>query len=97
VLPFADRQFDLTLVSYLLFVYENHLDYEFHQRAILELMRVTKGEARIYPIVTFEAVRSRYLARLETDPACAEFFFEFIQTDFEFLRNSNYYLRITRR
>src|SRR5690349_8272400 len=30
-LPFADREFDLTLVSYFLFAYQDRLDYEFHR------------------------------------------------------------------
>jgi hypothetical protein len=30
-IPFPDGHFDLTLVSYLMFVYEDHFDYEFHR------------------------------------------------------------------
>ena len=54
-LSFADKEFDLTLVSYFLFAYQDQLGYEFHRESILEIMRVTRGEARIYPTVTFEA------------------------------------------
>jgi len=32
-LPFADREFDLTLVSYFLFAYQDRLDYEFHRES----------------------------------------------------------------
>jgi hypothetical protein len=46
-LPFADSEFDPTLVSYLLFAYQDRFDYEFHRDSILEIMRVTRGEARI--------------------------------------------------
>jgi hypothetical protein len=46
-LPFADREFDLTLVSYFLFAYQDRLDYEFHRESILQIMRVTCDEARI--------------------------------------------------
>jgi hypothetical protein len=95
-LPFRDAQFDLTLVSYLLFVYEDQLDYEFHRQSLLEIMRVTRGEARVYPIVTFEAARSSYLERLQNDPALHHLGFEEVQTDFEFLINSNCYLRVFR-
>lgn len=96
-LPFPDRQFDLTLVSYLLFVYEDQLDYEFHKRSVLDIMRVTRGEARMYPLVDFEARPSRVLARMQVDPDFAAFQLEVVATDFEFLLNSNSYLRITRR
>src|SRR6185295_10376870 len=83
-LPFRDGQFDLTLVSYLLFVYEDQLDYQFHRQSLLEIMRVTRGEARLYPIVTFEAIRSSYLTRLRDDPQLRHLHFDEVKTDFEF-------------
>jgi hypothetical protein len=93
-LPFRDGQFDLSLVSYLLFVYEDQLDYEFHKRSLLEVLRVTRGETRCYPIVTFEARRCTYLERLKEDHDLRHFRFEEVRTEFEFLVNSNYYLRV---
>ena len=45
-LRFADREFDMTLVSYFLFAYQNRLGYEFHRDSILEIMRVTRGETQ---------------------------------------------------
>ena len=93
-LPFADGQFDLTLVSYLLFVYEVQFDYEFHRRSVLDIMRVTRGEARFYPVVSFEARRCRYIDQLKSDPTLQHLRFDEIQTDFEFLANSNWFLRI---
>jgi ubiquinone/menaquinone biosynthesis C-methylase UbiE len=97
VLPFENGGFDLVLVSYLLFAYEEHFSYDFHREALLELMRVTqrKGEARIYPTVTFEAEPSRYVAQLRNDAACRGFRFEIVKTDFEFLVGSNCFLRVT--
>jgi len=95
-LPFADREFDLTLVSYFLFAYQDRLDYEFHRESILQIMRVTCDEARIYPTVTFEAQPSEYVPMLCSDPALRQFAFTEIKTDFEFLVNSNSYLRVTR-
>jgi len=95
-LPFADGEFDLTLVSYFLFAYQDRLDYEFHRKSILEIMRVTRGEARIYPTVTFEAQPSEYIPMLRSDPALQHFEFTEIKTDFEFLVNSNSYLKVRR-
>jgi len=95
LLPFANGEFDLALVSYLLFAYQDRLDYKFHRDSILEIMRVTRGEARIYPTVTFEGQLSVYLPRLRADPALRRFAFAEIKTDFEFLVNSNSYLRVT--
>jgi hypothetical protein len=93
--PFADRQFDLTLVSYLLFVYEHQLTFQFHVETLRELMRITSQEIRIYPIVTFEAEPSNYLRRVRAEAEFAPWKFEVVPTDFEFLRGSNCYLRIT--
>jgi hypothetical protein len=97
VLPFRDGRFDLTLVSYLLFAYEDQLEYEFHKKSLLEIMRVTRGEARLYPVVTFEASRSSYIERLKQDRELRHLAFEEVQTSFEFLLNSNCYLRVFRR
>ena len=96
-LPFGGAGFDLTLVSYLLFAYEEQLDYAFHQQAVREIMRMTRGEARLYPVVNFEAQRCVYLDRFRADPALAHLKFEEVETDFEFLRNSNFYLRVTHK
>lgn len=96
-LPFADRSFDLTLVSYLLFAYEDKFPYEFHREAVLDLMRVTRGELRIYPTVTFEARESSYVRQLMADPSLRQFQFEIVKTDFEFLLHSNCFLRVTLR
>jgi SAM-dependent methyltransferase len=95
-LPFSDCQFDLTLVSYLLFAYQDRFDYQFHRDSMLEIMRVTRGEARIYPTVTFEAQPSEYIPMLQSDPALRQFCFAEIKTDFEFLVGSNSFLRVTR-
>ena len=96
-LSFADRQFDLTLASNLLFVYEDQLDYEFHKRSLLDIMRVTSREARFYPLVNFRAERCKFVEQAKADPAFAAFNFEEIATEFEFLTKSNSYLRITHR
>jgi SAM-dependent methyltransferase len=96
-LPFEDSQFDLCLVSYFLFVYEEHFDYSFHRESILEIMRVTKGEARIYPTVTFEGQQSRYIEQLKEDPALSDLEFDIVETNFEFLLNSNNFLKVSRR
>lgn len=96
-LPFEDASFDLTLCSYLLFVYEEHFSYDFHKRSVNEIMRLTIGEARFYPTVNYECGRSSHLTRMLEDEDMRHLNFEIVPTDFEFLRNSNNYLRVTRR
>jgi hypothetical protein len=46
-LPFPDSSFDLTLVSYFLFAYQDRLSYQFHRDSILEIMQVTRKLSRV--------------------------------------------------
>ena len=95
--PFREGQFDLTLVSYFLFVYEDQFDYEFHKQSLTEILRITSIEARIYPLVNFKAERSHFVERIKKEPEFSDWEFGEIQTDFEFLRNSNSFLRIRKK
>lgn len=96
-LPFQAASFDLVLISYLLFVYQDQFNYDFHKASVRELARVSRGELRIYPLVTFEADRSVYLETLCQDPDLEDLQFEVRPTDFEFLANSNCVLIVRRR
>lgn len=49
-LPFADDTFDLVLSAHLLFVYSDRFDLAFHECAINEMLRVSRGELRLYPL-----------------------------------------------
>ena len=60
-LPFEDQSFDLALCSHFLFMYSEHLDLEFHVRAIREMLRLA-DEVRLFPIVGLNARRSPHLA-----------------------------------
>ena len=61
-LPFADRAFDVTLSAHLLFTYsdpstggllnDSPFTPEWHLASARELMRVTRGELRLYPTTT---------------------------------------------
>lgn len=66
-LPFTDRTFSLTLSSHLLFVWTDRFDYAFHRAAIAELVRVTSGEVRLFPIIDPETTRYPLLDRLSAD------------------------------
>jgi hypothetical protein len=92
---FGDREFGLVLVSHLLFLYDDLLDYEFHKRSILDLARIAEREVRIYPLTNMTAVQSRYVDQLIADPDCAGLHFTRVQGDFAFLKNSDRHLRIT--
>ncbi|HEY4458669.1 MAG TPA: methyltransferase domain-containing protein [Pseudonocardiaceae bacterium] len=71
-LPFGDNSFDLALCSHLLFTWSDVLDQAWHERAIAELVRVSRGEVRIFPTVVqktgapvpfLPALRAEFAAR----------------------------------
>ena len=86
---FADREFNLVLVSYFLFLYDDLLDYDFHKRSILELARIAQREVRIYPLANLRGMKSVFVESLTRDPDCAALAFTIIKSDFEFLKNAN--------
>ncbi|UPK47009.1 class I SAM-dependent methyltransferase [Paenibacillus pabuli] len=64
-LPFADEQFDLTLSAHFLFTYADRLDANFHLQTILELLRVTKRELRIFPTADLSGKRYEHMDELK--------------------------------
>ena len=50
-LPFANASFDLVLCSHLLFTWSNQLDEDWHRRALTEMLRVSRQEVRVFPLV----------------------------------------------
>jgi hypothetical protein len=68
-LPFPDRHFRLALCSHLLFCYPEYLTYAEHRAGLMELMRVTAGEVRVYPLVDTAATTYPRLDDLRRDLA----------------------------
>lgn len=68
-LPFDDGAFRLTLSSHLLFCYPEHLDYDQHVASIRELMRVTTGEVRLFPLVDSAGAEYPRMTELRADLA----------------------------
>lgn len=93
---FQDNEFSVTLVSHLLFLFEDRFDYEFHRRSTLELARITRREIRIYPLTNLRAERSSLVERLMEDKNCIGLKFAIRKTNFEFIKNSNELLVITK-
>ena len=50
-LPFADGRFELVLCSHLLFTWADKYDRAWHAAALRELVRVSRSEVRIFPLV----------------------------------------------
>ena len=60
LLPFEDGEFDLALVSHLLYLYSEQLNFEFHRAAIEELLRVAK-RVLIFPLLTLDGKPSPHV------------------------------------
>lgn len=99
-LNFEDDQFDILLSSHLLFVYDDRFDYEFHKKAILEMLRVAK-EVRIFSMVDFKNSRVKEEKNFspyayKTIEELQEFKCTIQKVDFEFQPRAGYMLKITK-
>lgn len=93
-LPFDDNSFDLVLSSHLLFLYEDRLGYEFHLNSVLEMLRITSDEIRIYPIVKLhDESESSFLPRL-IDELSDKADFKVEKVDYQFRRGGHEMLKI---
>jgi SAM-dependent methyltransferase len=95
-LPFATASFDLVLSSHLLFSYADRLSPSFHHQAIAELVRVSRGEARIFPLMAMGSVRcdtDGLIAALQTDGIAARV----ADVEYEFQAGGHQMLVCTRR
>ena len=92
-LPFEDGRFDLALVSHLLFLYSEQLDFDFHRAAVEELLRVAR-EVRIFPLLTLERKPSPHVEPIRTLVAGRGWRAEIAVVPYEFQRGGNEMLRI---
>ncbi len=91
---FRDDQFTVSLVSGFLFLYEDMLEYDFHKRTILEIIRVTSKEVRIFPIVNLKGEESSFVEHLVCDRDFERFQMSIKNVDYEFMKNANEMLLI---
>ncbi|MBP3965132.1 methyltransferase domain-containing protein [Paenibacillus lignilyticus] len=94
-LPFADQQFDLTLSAHFLFMYADRLDLSFHKATLAELMRVTRREIRLFPLVDQTSERSAFVDEMLSFIREMGWSYEIQDTSYEFQRNANQMLVIT--
>ncbi len=92
-LPFPDGTFGLVLASHFLFLYGDRLSPEFHATAIRELVRVSSGEVRIFPLQGLDARPYPHLEQvLQGLGAGVEA--DIVAVPFEFQKGSNKMLRL---
>lgn len=97
-LPFKDGQFSLVLCSHFLFLYEQELDFDFHKRSVLELLRICcpGGQIRIYPLFNLNYQRYSKLDLLLSVLQDAGAAVAFEQTRLPFIPGSKELLCITK-
>ncbi|WP_214481734.1 SAM-dependent methyltransferase [Bacillus sp. SM2101] len=93
-LPFANEQFDITLSAHFLFMYADRLDYDFHIETIDELLRVTKDEVRIFPLLDLEGTRYEHIDRIINSLTAQGYKVDELSSNYEFQKNANSMLKI---
>ncbi|MGN7413268.1 SAM-dependent methyltransferase [Paenibacillus sp. SAF-068] len=95
-LPFADEQFDLTLSAHFLFTYADRLDVDFHVATVMELLRVSKREVRIFPTVDLSGERYKHMDALKLLLEERGYTVSEEPTSYEFQRNAHTMLQIVK-
>jgi hypothetical protein len=93
-LPFNDEEFDIILSAHFLFMYADRLNLQFHITTLEELLRVSKEEIRIFPLVDLEGKRYEHLDKIInflTNNGCTV---EEVKVPYEFQENANSMLKI---
>lgn len=96
LLPFKDQEFDVTLSAHFLFMYADRLEYNFHLETLKELMRVTKEEIRIFPMVDLDSNKYEHLDKLLEHIHNNGWETEEVSVPYEFQREANTILKIRR-
>lgn len=96
-LPFADGTFSLVLSGHFLFLYGDMLDLDFHKACLTELMRVSSGEVRIFPLSELDLRPYRHLDEILSFLASEGVDTEIVKVPFEFQRGANRMLRMRHR
>lgn len=91
---FADKEFTISLISHFLFMYDEHLDYEFHKKTLSEIIRITSKEIRIFPIVNLKGERSLFVKKLMEDSEFKDYEMGIKKVDYEFMKNGNEMMKI---
>jgi len=87
-LDFQEKQFQLALCSHFLFLYSDHLSFEFHLVSIRELCRIAE-EVRIFPLLTLAQARSPYIDQICSILAKEGISSEIIQVNYELQKGGN--------
>jgi hypothetical protein len=89
-LPFSDNIFDLVLSGHFLFTYSHKFDYKFILFSMLELLRVSSREVRIYPMQKSSSEPYEDMPKLlDTLKGTYGINYNIVDVPFEFQKGSN--------
>ncbi|MEB6332040.1 SAM-dependent methyltransferase [Staphylococcus pseudoxylosus] len=93
-IPYKNNEFDNLLSAHFLFMYADYFDYHFHKQTLNEMLRVTKKEIRIFPIVNLKGERYEKLDDIINYLSELGCKIEEVKVDYEFQTNANTMLKI---
>ena len=88
-LPYPDETFDLVLSGHFLFLYGEMLSIDFHMQCLKELIRVSSGEVRVYPLCGLDAEPYHHMDNILSSLDKLNIRHETREVPFEFQRGSN--------
>jgi len=87
--------FDLALCSHFLFLYSDHLTYEFHRESVLKMLALA-SEVRVFPLLTLMLKPSPHVSPLIMELESNGFSVSVEKVSYELQRGGNEMLRIQR-
>ncbi len=87
-LPFANDYFDLTLSSHLVFCYADRFDADWHRAALAELLRVTNGDVRIYPICDYTGMTPDWYDEVLADLVAKGVEHRYVEVSYQIIQNA---------
>ncbi len=96
-LPFPDGSFSLVLCSHFLFLYGDRLSIDFHMASLKELVRVSTGEVRLFPLQGLDAKPYPHMGTVLSFLEAENIEAEIAEVPFEFQRGSNRMMRLKRK
>ena len=93
-LPFDAFSVDISLVSHLMFLYDELLDEQFHMEALKELMRVTKEEIIIFPLYNLSGEESDFVQPIKEKLKELDVKYVIEESEYPVMKNKNLRMRI---
>ncbi|MBW4675259.1 MAG: SAM-dependent methyltransferase [Desmonostoc geniculatum HA4340-LM1] len=94
-LAYRHQEFDIALCSHLLFLYSDHLDYDFHLNSVGEMLRIAE-EIRIFPLITLMSKPSQHLDKIIKHYTAKGYNINIEQVEYELQPGGNQMLKITK-